>query len=568
MSYALTRGKRIAPVLVIHPIESAFELYSPLDHSLVPELNAALEKLSLQLLDAHLNFDYGNEHLLDKYGSVSEDGLRIKEAVYQAVIIPPCTRLRKSTIALLAQLSELGFPIFCENGSDTPVPQDARDGRVPDSSMLPEQLRQLPLLSFSIDRLSKQVPQSIVVEGEDGGSIWLHERETGSQRLYFLASMSEKKRIRVKLKIAFAANLFEWNAETGEVLPIPAPTEGNRTEVDWIFEPRGTLLLGATPQAGEDGVAGYPINGAEERFSIPLDTAPVPLQPNVLLLDRFSRYEEHAALWSAPLPLAEWIHAGSAADPNTRFLAKAHIGEAMRELQLQVVVERHLALEVRWNGCPLITDGSTWMDPDWLCYQVPPDLVRHGSNEVEARLGVRDGAGHMENMYVIGDFSVLLTDGKAPILQPAQGTIKDPTGDLSEQGYPFYAGSMGFGFSLDEMEIHRRQQRPPGKWLLRLTRPQAGSIRLYVNGIVNNARAWEPWEWDITEQWTGRDCRFEFNITGSLRNLIGPHHLADDEAINFLTPSHFFDRSGWTDRYVLKPLAIGELELVYREISQ
>ncbi|MFD0716269.1 hypothetical protein [Paenibacillus sp. GCM10027626] len=34
--------------------------------------------------------------------------------------------------------------------------------------------------------------------------------------------------------------------------------------------------------------------------------------------------------------------------------------------------------------------------------------------------------------------------------------------------------------------------------------------------------------------------------------------------MHFLTPSHFFDHSRWTDRYVLKPLAIGQPELVYR----
>ncbi|MFC3801237.1 glycosyl hydrolase [Cohnella sp. GCM10012308] len=564
MSYALTRGQRVAPVLVLHPIESAFESYSPLASSLVTELNVALERISLQLLDAHLNFDYGNEHLLDKYGSVSKDGLRIKEAVYQAVIIPPCTRLRKSTIRLLEQLSKLGFPIFCEDGADTLAPQGAIGGRMSDSSRLPEHVRQLPLLPFSIDRLSKQVPQSIVVEGEDGSSIWLHEREAGSQRFYFLASMSEKKLIRVKLKIAFAANLFDWNAETGDVFPIPARTEGKRTELDWIFEPRGTLLIGAIPQDEEDGLTGCQSNGAEERFSVTLDTAPVPLQPNVLLLDRFSRYDAHAALWSSPLPLAEWIHAGAASGPGTRFCAEVQVAEAAPELQLQVVVERHLALEVRWNGCPLASDGSAWLDPDWLCYQVPPGIVRPGSNDIEVSLGDREGAGHMENMYVIGDFSVALKDGLAPAIQRKHNPIKDPVGDLSEQGYPFYAGSFAFGFSLDEWVSQREQERPPGKWLLRLTRPQAGSVRLYADDAFRGARAWEPWVWDITDLWTGKGRRFTLVMSGSLRNLIGPHHLTDDEAINFLTPSHFFDRSRWTDRYVLKPLAIGELEIVYR----
>jgi len=169
--------------------------------------------------------------------------------------------------------------------------------------------------------------------------------------------------------------------------------------------------------------------------------------------------------WSAPRPLAEWVHEQGASAAGIRFQASLEINEKLHEPGLQVVVERHLGAAIRWNGYPLATNGATWFDPDWLCYQVPADIVRRGINEVEAELGVRNDAGHMENMYIIGDFAVLIRDGTEPFIKQAGGTVNEPEADLSEQGYPFYAGSMEFSFSLDDLASKQTENKPSGKWL-------------------------------------------------------------------------------------------------------
>ncbi|THF80291.1 glycosyl hydrolase [Cohnella fermenti] len=553
MSYALTRGRRVAPILVLHPMESAYECYSPLDRSQVDGMNAALEALSLRLLDAHLSFDYGNEHLLAKYGSVSAAGLRIQEAVYQAVVIPRCTRLRATTIRFLDRFAELGFPVLFD--------------RDPEGGGLPEEARRLPLQPFSEECLRRQSPHSMVIEGEDAAALWLHEREDGPTRLYFLANMSGTKTVRVALRFEHPVRLTEWDAETGEARLLSPCLGGTGTELERQFEPRATLLLRAEPATGPipgEGAVLLAGTMTEEALPLPPVAAPIPLHPNALVVDRFSRYDSIAGAWSEARYLAEWIAEDGSAPRGYRYRADIVISEALPQQELQVVVERQLAADVRWNGHPLQADGASWIDPDWLCYGVPADIAREGINEVEVWLDDRRYGGHMENLYVIGDFAVRLREGLEPAIGPPDGTVLDPSGDLSEQGYPFYAGSMEFSFMVDTEKLLPSRERPPGRWLLRLKRPRAGSISLRVDGVACGARAWAPWEWELPELQGSGSRRLALVMNGSLRNLVGPHHLQGDEEVAFLTPAHFFDRSRWTDRYVLSSFALGELELVYR----
>lgn len=601
MSYMLTRGRRVAPILVLHPIESAFETYSPLDRSQADGMDRALEALSLSLLAVQLGFDYGSEHLLAKLGAASAEGLRVGEAVYTAAILPPCTRLRPSTVRLLERFAALGFPIFCAaGGTDSAAELPAAVG----AAALPAAVRHLPLLPYSAERLRERVAPMLALEGRGAGEIWLHERAEDDCRQFFMASLSDAAEIAVKMKLTGRLRLSVWDAESGGVRPLACRyTDSDGTELDWTFGPRQSLLLRAEPAdeagaaeavAGAAGAAnareragnapdlpnapvasnapgalGVPdLRGGggeasgvrEETFAVTLIEAPTPLQPNALVLDVFARREGEQA-WSAPRPLADWVLEGKAASAAAYRAIVRIDGEPMR---LTVVAERAPGARIRWNGTPLAASGASWIDPDWLCYGVPTELVRPGANELEAELGPT-AAAQMENLYVIGDFAVRLErGGRDPVIVPSAGAVSDPAGDLSTQGYPFYAGAMTVSFGLEACEALLAERRPPGRWLLRLPQSAVGSARLYApSGRLCGTRAWAPWEWDITEHWA-EGTRFTLVFSSTLRNLLGPHHLENDEAIHFLTPSHFFDAAFRTERYVLKPLAIGRMELVYR----
>jgi len=53
----------------------------------------------------------------------------------------------------------------------------------------------------------------------------------------------------------------------------------------------------------------------------------------------------------------------------------------------------------------------------------------------------------------------------------------------------------------------------------------------------------------------------EIRLVTSLRNALGPHHLAGGDPVR-IWPHHYADESHWTDDYVLVPLGFERARLV------
>ena len=66
LGWALTQGQRVVDILVVHPIGSAWSLYSPLRTLPVDELNVQFENLVKALLELHRDFHFGDEMLMEK----------------------------------------------------------------------------------------------------------------------------------------------------------------------------------------------------------------------------------------------------------------------------------------------------------------------------------------------------------------------------------------------------------------------------------------------------------------------------------------------------------------------
>lgn len=111
LGWALTQGQRMVDILVVHPIGSAWSLYSPLRTLPVDELNAQFEQVIDILLESQRDFHFGDEMLMERMASVdfaedaeSPDGnpvLRVGEMTYRVVIVPPGVTLARSTVALV-----------------------------------------------------------------------------------------------------------------------------------------------------------------------------------------------------------------------------------------------------------------------------------------------------------------------------------------------------------------------------------------------------------------------------------------------------------------------------------
>jgi hypothetical protein len=64
--------------------------------------------------------------------------------------------------------------------------------------------------------------------------------------------------------------------------------------------------------------------------------------------------------------------------------------------------------------------------------------------------------------------------------------------------------------------------------------------------------AWPPHRVDVAAGLRPGENVIEIELVGTLRNLLGPHHLAGGDRA-WTGPGQFRDKSRWTDDYVLVP---------------
>jgi hypothetical protein len=86
-------------------------------------------------------------------------------------------------------------------------------------------------------------------------------------------------------------------------------------------------------------------------------------------------------------------------------------------------------------------ESGWWVDPSLRTLAVDPALLHPGVNTI--RLSTRISRSHpgLETVYLLGGFGVSITDD-----MPRMGALPDSLklGDWTEQGLPFYAGSVTY----------------------------------------------------------------------------------------------------------------------------
>lgn len=82
-------------------------------------------------------------------------------------------------------------------------------------------------------------------------------------------------------------------------------------------------------------------------------------------------------------------------------------------------------------------------------------------------------------------------------------------------------------------------------------------LAVRVNGKPAGKLFWQPYEIDLSRFLLEGENTIEITLTGSLRNLLGPHHLKHGESYS-VSPGSFYRRSSvwrgednpdWTDDY-------------------
>ncbi|WP_167345599.1 glycosyl hydrolase [Paenibacillus riograndensis] len=248
--------------------------------------------------------------------------------------------------------------------------------------------------------------------------------------------------------------------------------------------------------------------------------------------------------------------------------------DTARQRELYLVIERPEELEVELNGARVETAGSGWwrdisfrtIDISGLAAAGRNTLVLrmefHSSQEIADRLArakAFEAEGNkltidqeLESIYLLGDFGVhsgsgftdgerraVCTEGPFQLMEPARQV---QTGDLTRQGFPFFSGSLRLRQTL-ELDAARASG---AQWFFQ-SPPDAIVTKLFINGAEVRSFLWEPYDADISSFLHSGSNVIELELTGSCRNLLGPHHHIKGEVYK-VGPDSYKDKPGWTDK--------------------
>jgi len=551
LCYVLSRGRRIVKVLVIHPIGSAWASYSPLNDSTVKTLDNQLKELLMSLLKMHVDFDLGDEIIMEKHAVVEGSSLKIGHSSYDVVVVPPCLTLSRSTVKLLKEFKDSGGELVFVK----PLPSLV-DGK-PSIELTKLIERCLVKEDASAKSLSSILPDSrkpLKIDGDEDGCLLYHlRRDDSGDMTLFVFNASRDKAVNARIGLPGSYSIKLLDTLSGSISEFEGYVENGWTFLEHVFEPVSSLLLVFSPGTPKNR-ASKPRKASEISLSRGWKVKRV--DPNVLVLD-YCRYRTSGD-WSEKMPLCRARKQIVAEGVGTRFtlkfqfeLEKLPSGEGIK-----LAMETPRLFRIRINGKDVAwRDEGNWVD-DCLRMTSVTDYLKEGLNEIELEgtVGIEP---ELENMFLIGDFGVKLPAGGNPVIVEEHAPAE--TRDLTKHGYPFYVGSFELSNEFQYGE------NPCGKKVtIRLDGLKASLAIVYLNGQEAGRVFMHPFTLDLTRLVRKGSNELKIRIVGTLRNAFGPLHYAGGDPL-YIGPESFEDERHWTDEYVLKPFGLEKAEIIIYE---
>ncbi|MBO5763293.1 MAG: hypothetical protein J6R85_05425 [Lentisphaeria bacterium] len=466
---AMTRGKAVAHVAVVHPVESYWLLYGPQDQTAVARSQAEenFNNIFHFLLSGLIDFDLLGESLLPGQNvHVEGKSLCVGEMRYDTVVVPPCLTLRSSTLQILEDFRAAGGEVIFAGEAATLC--DAQPSAR--AAALAAQCTCIPYSRAALlDALDHRRDLRVldVKNGYPTDKLLYQLREEGDTGYLFLTSVE-------RYGCAFAAKIMlrgEWdleilNTSDGTIAPLASSVEHGWTVFYTDFYPHDHRLLRRKPRqapaqcsmpGGREVADRFNDAVVENRIAMRLPGRSVPVtldEPNVLLLD-IAQWRVNGGSWQ---PEAEILRLNDLARKElgvppvdqTQPWAQKISGKVYGTLEIRYTIESRIAVaapelaleqpestRIFWDGTEIPFADCGWWTDESLRKTRLPDLAA-GSHELILRREYSDKT-NVERAYLLGDFGVEVRGDFACITEPVRTLC---WGDAARQGLPFYGGNI------------------------------------------------------------------------------------------------------------------------------
>lgn len=553
---ALGAGEEIIPVLVVNAVESVWGYCAQGDSAGVRKLSDDFLDLTGTLLGAHLDFDYGDEDHIARWGRLAGRRLRLRRAKYDAVVVPELRTIRRSTLDRLSAVAARGGRVVYLG--EPPAFVDAQPSKDAVKAFAAFERVTLDTLP---DALRKARRVSIRQRGKECADVLYQERASEDGLILFACNTSApmpmpragvdqtampfvrdrrqaypKAEIRIKAP-ARTGSVYELDLLTGKIHSVPFVHKAGWYRIPAPFGRLQSRLFFVT-SAKVPAVPNPAAQDVAKELVPPKQGLSYALSDdNVLVLDH-ARYAVDGGAKSRITQvldidralrrqLGKETRAGHMTQPWCSAERKPERSLALRleytfrcdrvpAGPVALAIERPDLYRIELNGVPLKNASSTWwVDPCLRRLALPKGALRKGTNTLVLSSEYNELLPGLEAMFLLGSFGVS-PDGRTIRALPAKLDL----GDVCRQGLPNYSGNLAYSFTA----------KVPKSGPVRLSIPnfRGTAIGLRLNGGKEVFLPFPPYEavFDKGLKRDGKDC-FEVTVYGHRRNAFGPFYLKD-----------------------------------------
>lgn len=552
LSLALSSGKQENKILVIEPTTTAWLYDSYINsgrNAAFNEIGKSFQQFVTTLEKNQVEYDLGSEDIIRNHGKSDKTGFTVGQGTYSLIVVPPLTEtLDNTTFRLIRQFVADGGQLltFSAPSLIDGVPnQDIKDF----FSTIDENIIHFPELNNHIIQTYFQ-SYNFKFENVTGGNLFHHRRMMEDGQIVFLTNSSMDS-VNTGSLIVEGKDAVLLNTFTGEIIDFTEVNEGKNIRISFSLSPAESLLLYISDNKLAESkrlneIMDVNLVDAKSKIIVKRDN------PNVLPIDfcnlqitgkTYKDIHVSAASntvytengfpngnpWNHSVQYKTSILDRSAFDTKSGFVASYlfTINGQFDVSAIKAVIEKPEIWKVSINGHQVdANSGEWWLDHSFGVFPIG-QWIRTGENILSVNCMPMKINAEIEPVYLLGDFSV----------EPAvKGwTINAPksnftTGSWKEQGQPFYSWDVTYQKEFEIAKKSSYYEIVLGNW--------KGTVaELFVNGNNAGTIALPTDKVDVTKFITQGTNSIEVKITGSLKNLLGPHH--NNPAPGLTGPGHW-----------------------------
>ncbi len=565
LNVLLQSGTPCCDVLVINPSESVWAQIYPgwatwlneIDPD-VKKLQEIYAKLFTWLTEAQIDFDYGDEDHLARFGAVKESELRLGSMTYRTVIVCGMETIRASTLKLINQFQDAGGHVIFIGGA--PRYLNARKSPAP-SQLAEACLTVTPERESVVSAIREGGGVTSDFETDSEGLLCQIRREDDHFTVVMINPKSDTSFSKVHCRLKTLGTVVEMDCLEGKIHSVISDEVDGWSTWETAFRPlqERVFLVGSKLPACDPCPSPIP---SEKQilpgpFSYELD------EPNICVLD-YAAWRVADGEWHDPSEILQieealseqyqipmrsgqmvqpWVTSSAPESPATRLELRFsfHV-QVLPEAPVEIMMESPTHFSIQVNGRPISTPAQTewFIDPCFRRVPLPSDVLKLGINEVILTCNFRSGD-DLESIYLLGGFGVSLQDRHATLTKlPHQLAASD----ITLQGLPFYSGKLRYFLPAGD---HGHVVLPGIGAACVTFRSSDGS---YVRQVP-----WAPFHADLADAGDPEGMLVaELSLTR--RNTFGPLHLVPREQ-DWIGPETFRTKGeAWSNDYQLFPAGL------------